>query len=444
MRAPPARFALFPIVFSVFLGSLAAQTTWHLDDNAAADPGPGDPTRSDPGEDGSPAHPFDSISDALAVAGDGDVLVFEDGVYRGPGNRGLLVTRELTFRSLRGPENCTIDCEGADFGLRLTQGGPLTIRGLRIVNAEQALRVLTQGTFLLGCVFEGNHADEGGALWLENAFAHVENCVFKFNEAEGNGGAISIRLGSQPTILGCTFVDNVAGTGDGSGVGGAVYAADSSVTRIENGILWNNLPGQLALGPFTQGVTVTFSDVQGGLEGVTLEPGANLDWGEHNLALDPHFVDLEAGDTHLLPISPLLSRANTDSAQETTDFEGDPRWFGAGVDMGADEFHPHLWLTGDPRPGGFFVVNIVASPGTAPVGVAASLSILDTPLPTSLGLLHLGSPFLPGSPVFVGAIPPLGRHAFTAPIPPGTPPVRVGFQAFVAPALVNLAVLEVR
>ena len=30
-----------------------AQTTWHVDDDAPADPGPGDPTISDPADDGS-------------------------------------------------------------------------------------------------------------------------------------------------------------------------------------------------------------------------------------------------------------------------------------------------------------------------------------------------------------------------------------------------------
>ena len=49
-----------------------AQTTWYVDDDAPNDPGPGDPTISDPNEDGSPAHPFDEIQEDIYCCEDGD------------------------------------------------------------------------------------------------------------------------------------------------------------------------------------------------------------------------------------------------------------------------------------------------------------------------------------------------------------------------------------
>ena len=43
----------------------------YVDDDAASDPGPGDLNVSDPEEDGTPEHPFDSVQEAIDVAGAG-------------------------------------------------------------------------------------------------------------------------------------------------------------------------------------------------------------------------------------------------------------------------------------------------------------------------------------------------------------------------------------
>ena len=52
--------------------ALSAQTTWYVDDDAPNDLAPGDPTVSDPNEDGSLAHPFDAIQEGINAASDGD------------------------------------------------------------------------------------------------------------------------------------------------------------------------------------------------------------------------------------------------------------------------------------------------------------------------------------------------------------------------------------
>ena len=43
-------------------------TVWYVDDDGVNDPGPGDPTISDPDEDGSIDHPFDSIQEGIDAA----------------------------------------------------------------------------------------------------------------------------------------------------------------------------------------------------------------------------------------------------------------------------------------------------------------------------------------------------------------------------------------
>jgi pectin methylesterase-like acyl-CoA thioesterase len=54
----------------------------YVDDDAPEDPGPADPNVSDPKEDGSASHPFDSIQEAIEVAGKTTKIMVHKGVYQ--------------------------------------------------------------------------------------------------------------------------------------------------------------------------------------------------------------------------------------------------------------------------------------------------------------------------------------------------------------------------
>ncbi|MHC4643616.1 MAG: hypothetical protein ACYS32_18395, partial [Planctomycetota bacterium] len=82
----------------------------YVDDDALADPGPGDPNISDPFEDGSEKHPFDAIQEAVDVTLYGDTVVVLDGTYTGTGNYDIdLSDKGIIVRSQNGPANCIID-----------------------------------------------------------------------------------------------------------------------------------------------------------------------------------------------------------------------------------------------------------------------------------------------------------------------------------------------
>ncbi len=53
----------------------------YVDDDAPNDPGPGDPEVSDPEEDGSSAHPFDMLQEAIGIAVENDIVTVLPGTY---------------------------------------------------------------------------------------------------------------------------------------------------------------------------------------------------------------------------------------------------------------------------------------------------------------------------------------------------------------------------
>ena len=114
----------------------------YVDDNAPSDPGPGDPTISDPLEDGSADHPYDAIQETINAAWHGDTIIVRDGTYTGDGNRDIdFGGKAITVRSENGPENCVIDCQGTEsephrgFYVHSGEGGNSVIDGFTIENA---------------------------------------------------------------------------------------------------------------------------------------------------------------------------------------------------------------------------------------------------------------------------------------------------------------------
>jgi hypothetical protein len=74
-------------------------------------------------------------------------------------------------------------------------------------------------------------------------------------------------------------------------------------------------------------------------------------WGDGNIDQSPEFVNSVEGDFHLQYTSPCRNAGdNAAPGHFTEDMEGDPRIAEGVVDMGADEFHRHLYYTGDAVP----------------------------------------------------------------------------------------------
>jgi hypothetical protein len=245
--------------------------------------------------------------------------------------------------------------------------------------------------------------------------------------------------------LNCTF------TGNEAGAGGGICCHLSSSSDVVNTILWGNKASsgpEIWIGDAGNPsiLTISYSDVEGGPLNAHIETGCTLDCGEGMIVSDPLFADPDDSDFHLIFNSPC--RGSGDNAAPELpdhDFEGDLRIFQGTVDIGADEFHPHLYCTGDFTPGGSIMGKLVGFPGASPVGLFIGSGILEPSQPTMWGHFHLQQPWIMVSLV---PIPSDGILVLPATIP-FTPssPYDLPMQALIGlnpDSLTNLYVLEVR
>lgn len=108
-----------------------------------------------------------------------------------------------------------------------------------------------------------------------------------------------------------------------------------------NSILWANVPDEvnfLAYGDSNE-VTVFYSDLKGGEEGIFSNDNGSVDWETGNIVRDPLFVDPGGGDYHLSVASPCI-----DAGTPFLVLEGDTllqlqatAYEGSSPDMGAFE-----------------------------------------------------------------------------------------------------------
>jgi len=371
-----------------------AQSTWYVDDDAPSDPGAGDPTVSDPSENGSAAHPFDAIQEGIDAAINGDTVMVRDGTYTGMGNRDLdFGGRLITVRSANGAAACVIDCESAGRGFYFHNGetAAAVVRGFTITNGHGSdngggMYNDNSSPTVTHCIFIGNTADMhgGGLCNREYSSPMVTQCTFSGNDANFGGGMEN--FGSSPTVTDCTFIGNTAQAHGGgmcngessttvtqctfSGnmawdLGGGIcswFSSSQTVTQctfsrneanfgggicnyyssptVTNCILWGDTPEEIYNYDPNSAPTVTYSDVQGG----TGEPW----FGAGCLDADPLLADADGLDDtfgteddnlRLAGGSPCID-AGVNAAVPpglTTDLDGKPRISHGTVDMGAYE-----------------------------------------------------------------------------------------------------------
>ena len=280
-----------------------------------------------------------------------------------------------------------------------------------------------------------NHGDsstgEGGGVYYSNPAGAVAGNVIRGNEAYRGGGVYCKATSGVLALTNNTFVTNTADHHQAEG--GGAYLDCIHTTFITNTVFWSN---SAQTGPAIHSIraapAVTCSDIQGGWSGTG------------NISADPRFADAATGDLHLLATSPCIHAGSAGAlGLPPTDFEGDPRIAYGTPDMGADEFFPHLYHTGNCTPGGTIQVKLIGKP-LDPAFWAFSAGTLPAPvsIPGLQGLFHLDPGTLTLIPM--GSLPSSGLIAFPIAFPGTFPRIRIPTQALLGIRLSNLDVADVK
>ena len=259
-----------------------------------------------------------------------------------------------------------------------------------------------------------NWAEIGGAVSFYESAAELRNCMITLNAAHDSGGAMSCFDGSTPTIVNCTIAFNQAGLR-----GGAIQCAHETDPTVVNTILWANTapigPAIDLVGWPNTALTISYSAVQGGQSGVHVEPGATLNWGSGMISDDPLFAALLHNDYHLTFDSPCRNSGSAAAVPPDllADNEGDARIYEGAPDMGADEFHPHLYTMGLADPGASMAIRVIGPPA-APVTLGLGSGVRPSPVPTSYGDIFLEQPI---QTFTLGAINANGLLTYVSTVP---------------------------
>ncbi|SVD03655.1 uncharacterized protein METZ01_LOCUS356509, partial [marine metagenome] len=204
--------------------------------------------------------------------------------------------------------------------------------------------------------------DVGGGLYCKgNSAPTLRNVLINGNTAAINqfgGGGIAC-WNSSPVLYNVTISGNSSSIGGGLSIihllgYGEQFVGSNPV--LVNTILWGNSPDEVNnSAPADSGsITISYSDVQGGLDSIGLPNGGAITWGDGNIDVDPMFVDTNNGDYTLQMDSPLIDAGHPDS----TDADG------TRADMGAyyyDQF-------GQPTR----VLDLISTPSASTIGLAWS------------------------------------------------------------------------
>jgi len=297
---------------------------------------------------------------------------------------------------------------------------------------------------ITGNVIVQNESERGGGIWSSGSSSMIIiNNIIAGNKVSLDGGGIY-----HSGFSGTTIVNNILTMNAAVRDGGGIFC-DARETSITNNTITRNRAGHEGGGifcdqyhPIVRNTIVWENTAPGGPE-IQHNPGADPivsycdvkgGWtGTGNIDADPLFVDPDKGDVHLTFNSPCRNKGDNSVVPPALlrDIEGDRRIFDSTVDMGADEFHTHLYALGSVVAGNSITIKVIGPPG-APVVLAQGSGVQDPPLQTSCGPFHLQLPMV--SQTSLGVLSGDGYIGKIAKVPSAWQPgEEYPFQALVGP-----------
>jgi Leucine-rich repeat (LRR) protein len=222
-------------------GSFATEknTIIHVDDDAPFDPRPHDLHSSDPLEDGTAAHPFDSIQEAIADAAPNSVVLVKPGTY------------------YEG-----INLMGKDISVSGIDPSQTELTALPVIDGNDMETPVTfnQGEGpqcqLSGFVLTRGRDEIAGAIACLGSSPTIRSCLVVGNLCDGPRGAIIYCQDSNSIFENLTVHGNMAGDT------GAAFRSVASNVVLSNSILWGNVPDEIVI-ELGHDPLVSYSNVMG-------------------------------------------------------------------------------------------------------------------------------------------------------------------------------------
>jgi hypothetical protein len=233
---------------------LDLSNTLFVDDTGEGDPSPGDAAGSDPAENGTMEHPFDTIQKAIDAADAGMSVFVRPGLYR--------ENIDFLGKSIRLVGTNPDQPEGSQFPI---------IEGVKPGAVVSFIRGERPDCTMTGFVITRGTGELAGAIVCDGSSPTIANCLIVGNRSTHSNGATVYCRESRAAFVNCTIADNVPGRS-----GAALRLVSSSVT-VNSSILWNNGPVQI-LATGSSDPQVEFCNIAGGWSDVG------------NISSDPLFV----------------------------------------------------------------------------------------------------------------------------------------------------------
>ncbi|MDP8239261.1 MAG: S8 family serine peptidase [Candidatus Hatepunaea meridiana] len=287
---------------------------------------------------------FETITEAIEDAIDGDTILVAPGEYEENidfSGKNIVIASTFIIENDEEVISETIIDGGDDGGVVTFTSGEsedAQLIGFTITNGNHNHG---GGIYLTGescpvisyCYIINNQAGSNGggiAIW-NDANPIIDRCLISGNTSVYGGGIFCAN--ANPTIVNCTITGNEADEH-----AGAILLYNGAETTIQNSILWYNDPQGITFFAENNAVilTISYSDIEGGRDGIVTFNNGRINWGEGNINSDPRFADAGNDDYHLTENSPCIDSGDPDSPQDPDETR---------ADMGAFYF-PHY--VGDP------------------------------------------------------------------------------------------------
>lgn len=176
--------------------------------------------------------------------------------------------------------------------------------GIFILNSAPQLNVVE--------IMNNSAVYDGGGINSHGSQPLLTRVAITGNTTEWNGGGIAAYNNSNVILFNVTISDNFSPQ-NGCGIA-VLYNSELEMT---NSILWDNFPYEAYISNSGE-LTVDYSDVQGGIEGITNFGVLNwMDGG--NINIDPLFINPSNDDYSLQPLSPCIDAGHPDPAYNDVD-----------------------------------------------------------------------------------------------------------------------------